>query len=224
MEKVVSDGIIDFVSQKGIFAVLEIERLEDALPVSSVLIENGISAIELALRTEVSMPAMKIIHDEFPEMFITAGTVLFPEQLENIIIAGASMAVAPGFNPSVVRKAIELSFPFAPGVSTASEVESAYEMGCNLIKLFPAEPLGGIKYMKSMMGPYSYLGIKIFPLGGINALNLAQWAAEPNVLAIGGSWIATKELIRNRDYIEIGKRAKFAIDCWKHVKEEQQHL
>ena len=220
MNTVISDEMIGLVSEKGIFGVLEIEDLEDAVPVAETLLDNGISAIELALRTNAAVPAIREIHRVFPEMFITAGTVIFPDQIQDVIDAGASMAVAPGFNPGVVEKAIELKFPFAPGISTASEVEAAYAMGCRLLKLFPAEPLGGIRYMKSMMGPYSYLGLKLFPLGGLNEDNLASWASEPNVVALGGSWIAPKGLIREKDFKEIGKRAKKASACWKKVKEE----
>ena len=220
MKMVVPDQILDLVSKKGVFGVLEIERLEDAIPVAESLLANGISAIELALRTKVSIPAIREIHKVFPEMFITAGTVLFPEQLNEVIKAGASMAVAPGFNPRIVDKAIELGFPFVPGISTASEVEAAYAMGCRLLKLFPAESLGGIRYMKSMMGPYSYLGIKLFPLGGLNANNIASWASEPNVIAVGGSWIASKDLLEKKDFVEIGKRAKYASECWMKIKEK----
>lgn len=218
MEKAIPDEVMQEITSRGVFGVLEIQDECDALPVAEALYSNGITAIELALRTEASIPAMKRIHEAFPDMFITAGTVLFPEQLEEVIAAGASMGVAPGFNPHIVRRAAEMSLPFAPGISTASEVEAAYSEGCRLLKLFPAEPLGGIKYMKSMMGPYSYLGIKLFPLGGLSQDNLASWAAEPNIAAVGGSWIASKDLIREKDFDEIGRRAKAASETWKSIR------
>ena len=218
MEKAIPDEVMQEITSRGVFGVLEIQDECDALPVAEALYSNGITAIELALRTEASIPAMKRIHEAFPDMFITAGTVLFPEQLEEVIAAGASMGVAPGFNPHIVRRAAEMSLPFAPGISTASEVEAAYSEGCRLLKLFPAEPLGGIKYMKSMMGPYSYLGIKLFPLGGLSQDNLASWAAEPNIAAVGGSWIASKDLIRKKDFDEIGRRAKAASETWKSIR------
>ncbi len=218
MEKAIPDEVMQEITSRGVFGVLEIQDECDALPVAEALYSNGITAIELALRTEASIPAMKRIHEAFPDMFITAGTVHFPEQLEEVIAAGASMGVAPGFNPHIVRRAAEMSLPFAPGISTASEVEAAYSEGCRLLKLFPAEPLGGIKYMKSMMGPYSYLGIKLFPLGGLSQDNLASWAAEPNIAAVGGSWIASKDLIRKKDFDEIGRRAKAASETWKSIR------
>ncbi len=218
MSKVIPDDVMKTVTERGVFGVLEIVNEEDALPVAKALYDNGVTAIELALRTQAAIPAMKLIHKAFPDMFITAGTVLFQEQVDQVLEAGASMGVAPGFNPQIVRKAVEASLPFAPGISTASEVEAAYAEGCRFLKLFPAEPLGGIKYMKAMMGPYSYLGIKLFPLGGLSQDNLSAWAAEPNVVAVGGSWIASKALIKEHNWEEIGKRAKAASETWKNVR------
>ena len=133
MSKVIPDDVMKTVTERGVFGVLEIVNEEDALPVAKALYDNGVTAIELALRTEAAVPAMKLIHKAYPDMFITAGTVLFPEQIDQVLEAGASMGVAPGFNPQIVRRAIEASLPFAPGISTASEVEAAYGEGCRFL-------------------------------------------------------------------------------------------
>ena len=218
MFEIMPQEIIEEVERRGVFAVMEIEDANDAVPVAEALIAGGVTAVELALRTEAALDAMKAIHDSCPEMFITAGTVIFPHQVAEVAEVGASMAVAPGFNPAVVRKAGETGLPFAPGISTASEVEAAYAEGCRLLKLFPAEPLGGIRYMKAMMGPYSYLGIKMFPLGGLSQENLPLWAAERNIAAVGGSWISPKSLIKAKDFKEIEKRAAAASKAWKAVR------
>lgn len=219
MVEVMNQAIKAELKQRGVVAVLELQNQEDAIPVIAALLSGGVSAIELALRTEAALPAVQIIHEKFPELLLGIGTVIMPGQAQKVKDLGASFAVSPGFNPTIVQEAINCGLPFAPGISTASELERAHAMGCTFFKLFPAVPLGGIPYFKSMSAPYNYLGLQFFPLGGITEENMADWGKLPNVIAIGGSWIASQALIKQKNYNEITRRAQKAVSLWKKSKE-----
>ncbi|MEC7407220.1 MAG: keto-deoxy-phosphogluconate aldolase, partial [Planctomycetota bacterium] len=105
-----------------------------------------------------------------------------------------------GLNPTVVEHAQKVGLPFAPGVATPSEIERAVELGCRELKFFPAEPIGGIQYLRSMAAPYSHLGLQFIPLGGINASRLGSYLDDPSVLAVGGSWLAPRQIIQKKDW------------------------
>ena len=213
------DNLIKELEQKAIVAVLVIDDLGTAVDSAKALVAGDITAIELALRTPVSYKAIELIHKNVPEMMIGVGTVIKSGQAKIVKELGASFAVAPGLNPNIMEEAKECNLPFAPGISTASELEKAIEQGCKLVKLFPAEALGGVNYFKAMSGPYKYLGLKYFPLGGVSEENLHLWANEKDICPIGGSWIAKSSLIKERNYEEITKRAIKAMDIYKKVKQ-----
>ncbi len=153
-------------------------------------------------------------------MNIGIGTILHPDQVKHVKDLGALFGVSPGLNESVVKEAIHQQFPFAPGVATASEIERAVVLGCDMLKFFPATPLGGIDYLKAVSAPYKHLNLTYFPLGSVTFDNLESWAKVPNVLTIGGSWIAPKGLIKDHQFNEITKRAKEALSIWKKVRGE----
>ncbi|MGD1821871.1 MAG: bifunctional 4-hydroxy-2-oxoglutarate aldolase/2-dehydro-3-deoxy-phosphogluconate aldolase [Pleomorphochaeta sp.] len=213
-----NEKIIKELEDKLIVAVLVIDDIETAVDCAKALVAGGITAIELALRTPVSYKAIELIHENVPEMMIGVGTVIKSGQAKKVKELGASFAVAPGLNPKIMEEAKLCDLPFAPGISTASELEKAVELGCKIVKLFPAEALGGIKYFKAMTGPYKYLGLKYFPLGGVSEENLPLWASEKDIAPIGGSWIAKGDLIKDRNYEEITRRAKEALEICKKVK------
>lgn len=210
--------IVNELGKRGVLAVLEFTDVEQAVPVAQALIKGGITAIELALRTDAAEASIKAISENVPEMLIGIGTVIKSGQAERVKNLGAHFGVSPGFNPKIVREAQRVGLPFAPGISTASELEWALDEGCDVLKLFPAEPLGGIKYLEAMSGPYNYLNLKFIPLGGISLSNLKSWAENKNVLAIGGTWIAKKDLIIARNYEQIEKNAKEAVALWNEVR------
>ncbi|MEA5108767.1 MAG: bifunctional 4-hydroxy-2-oxoglutarate aldolase/2-dehydro-3-deoxy-phosphogluconate aldolase [Sphaerochaeta associata] len=210
--------MMDRVIRSGIIAVLELERIEDAVPVTDALLAGGVSAIELTLRTPAALGSIGAIARNRPEMTIGVGTVLFVEQVKQIIDAGAHFAVAPGFNPLIVDEAKRLGIPFSPGIVTPSELEGALSKGCRLLKFFPAEPSGGVEYLKSMNNPYAYLGLSYIPLGGVNLANLPQYAAMKEVVAIGGTWISQRKLINEHAWDEITSRAKEAKRVWHEVR------
>lgn len=195
----------------GIVAVLIIDREEDAVPLAETLLEGGVNVMELTLRTPAAIGALRRIRAGVPEMLAGVGTILTTDQVVEVGEAGASFGVAPGLNPSVLEKALELELPFAPGIVTPSDIERAVELGCRLLKFFPAEPSGGLSYLKAMAAPYAHLGLKFIPLGGLNPKNLSSYCADPSVPAVGGSWLAPRDAINDRDWAKIRNNAAEAI-------------
>jgi len=207
MSSVFDRSLADAIGAKGIIAVLVVEDAEDAVPLARALVGGGITAMELTLRTPAAMDALERIVAEVPEMTAGIGTILTPEQARSAKEAGAVFGVSPGFNRRVVQAAMEAGLPFAPGIATPSEVEACVELGCDVLKLFPAEQLGGLRYLKALEGPYGFLGLRYIPLGGVGLGNLADWLQEDAVLAVGGSWIAPKDLIGRKAWGKIGENA-----------------
>jgi 2-dehydro-3-deoxyphosphogluconate aldolase/(4S)-4-hydroxy-2-oxoglutarate aldolase len=207
--------IQDEIAKEGIIAVLEIEDERNAVPLAKALLEGGITVIELALRTPAAFPSIALIAKEVPQMYIGIGTIIEPGQAAMVKKEnGVRFGVSPGINPEIVKEAIAVGLPFAPGIATPSEIEQAISLGCRVVKFFPAEGMGGLNYLKSINGPYNHLGMKYIPLGGVTVDNLASYAQFSPILAIGGSWIAPKDLINAQNWTEITKRAKEAKEIW----------
>lgn len=193
--------------KSGVVAGFSIEKVEHAVPLAKALLAGGINVIELTFRTPAALDALKAISSEVPEVLAGVGTILTPEQVQQVKEAGADFAVSPGMNPRVIKAAVELGVPFAPGISTPSDLEAAIELGCRFVKFFPAEAAGGVPYLRSMSAPYKHLGIQYFPLGGLNAENMVDYLKEPNVPTIGGSWIVKQDLVNAGDWDGITARA-----------------
>jgi 2-dehydro-3-deoxyphosphogluconate aldolase/(4S)-4-hydroxy-2-oxoglutarate aldolase len=188
-------------------ATVTIENAAAAKPLAEALLAGGIECVEVTLRTDAALEAMRAIADGFPQMMVMAGTVITPDQVKQVQDAGAVCAVAPGMNRRVLEAALEAKLPFGPGVATPSEIEAALEYECDILKLFPAEPLGGLAYLKTMQAPYAHLGLQFIPLGGLNVDNAGDYLKESCILAVGGSWIATADAIRSGDWAGIRQRA-----------------
>ena len=191
-----------------VVAVLVIDELKDAVPLANALLAGGVNAIELTLRTPVALDAARAIMEEVPEVSVGLGTVLTVGQVEAAAKIGVDFAVAPGCNPRVLAAARDHGLSFAPGVATATDIEMAIEQGCRVLKYFPATTLGGLKHLRSMAGPYQYLGLSFIPLGGLNLANAGAYLESPLICAIGGSWIAKRPLIQAQDWDTITKNAK----------------
>ena len=192
--------------------------MEDGVPLAKALIQGGVDVMELTLRTDAALGALKEIRAHVPEMLAGVGTVLTPAQVAAVKAAGAEFAVSPGINPRVVNAAVESGIPFGPGVATPTDIENALECGCTLLKFFPAEPSGGLAFLKAMAAPYLHLGVQFIPLGGVNEKNMATYLADPLIAAIGGSWLAPRELIREGRWAEITQLAKSAVEIIKSTR------
>lgn len=198
------------ISDANIIAVLTIDSVENAVPLARTLLEGGIHAMELTLRTPEAMDCLIRIVNEVPEMLAGVGTVIRPEQVLEAKKNGAAFAVSPGTNRAVLQAAKEADLYFAPGIVTPSDIETALEFDCRVMKFFPAETSGGLPHLRSMTAPYSYLGLQFIPLGGINENNLKTYLSDPLISAVGGSWIAKPEEIRAANWAPILERAHTA--------------
>ena len=205
--------------QAGVVAVLVIDRAEDATPLAQALLEGGIGAMELTLRTPVALHALQRVVAEVPAMLPGIGTILTPGQAQEAKKAGAAFGVSPGLNRRVVEAAQACELPFSPGIATPSDLEAALELGCRDVKFFPAEPSGGLSYLKSIAAPYAHMGVRFIPLGGLNVDNVASYLDSPLVMAVGGSWIAPRDLIREQNWPAISERASQATAIVQRVRQ-----
>jgi 2-dehydro-3-deoxyphosphogluconate aldolase/(4S)-4-hydroxy-2-oxoglutarate aldolase len=133
--------------------------------------------------------------------------------------AGAAFGVSPGINPRVVAEAVQLGLPFAPGICTPSDIEVALEQGCTLLKFFPCEPSGGLPFLRAIAAPYAHLGVKFIPLGGIDENNAVRYTRDPFVHAIGGSWLAPKDVIARKEWDTITTNARRASAIIQRARE-----
>jgi len=198
------------IKDSAIVAVLVIDDAANAVPLARALLRCGIGAMELTLRTDAAIDALRAIRDEVPEMLAGIGTILTTDQIDEVVAAGAAFGVAPGLNRRVVEYAQDKGLPFGPGIATPSDIEQGIELGCRTLKFFPAETAGGLKHLKNMAAPYQHLGIDFIPLGGLNASNMNDYLASPLISAIGGSWIAKRDLIAAQDWDTIEANAREA--------------
>ena len=206
------DSVLSRLYGCGVVACLTIEDPKTAVPAATALLAGGISVMELTLRTPTALESFRRIKGEVPEMLAGVGTILTSEQVRAVVDAGADFGVAPGISERVVRAAQDLGLPFAPGIATPSELEKGLELGCREMKFFPAEPMGGVPYLKSMRAPYAHLGVRFLPLGGLNLQNVEKYLQEPSVLAVGGSWLVTTEMLRAENWQAITAAARAAAD------------
>jgi 2-dehydro-3-deoxyphosphogluconate aldolase/(4S)-4-hydroxy-2-oxoglutarate aldolase len=192
-----------------VIPLIELPSADVAVPLATALADVGLGCVEVALRTEAAVAGIRQIREALPGLCLGAGTVLTIEQVNDVVSAGADFVVAPGFNPMVVERCQELGIPILPGVATPTEIDMALRSGIDVVKLFPAEALGGIGYLKAIAAPYRT--VRFVPTGGINAQNLADYLALPSVIACGGSWIAKPELLRRGDFDAVRRVAAEAL-------------
>ena len=205
------DDIAIKLTSKGIVAVLIIDKVDDAVPLAETLMEGGVDAMELTLRTEAALPSLEAIRNKVPEMLAGIGTILTPEQVIQAKNSGASFGVSPGTNLATIEAAIDIGLPFAPGIMTPSDIETTLSYECEILKFFPAGSSGGIKHLKNISAPYNHLGLKYIPLGGINEANMNDYLSENIIAAVGGSWIASRENINSNNWQQIKANAQSAI-------------
>jgi 2-dehydro-3-deoxyphosphogluconate aldolase/(4S)-4-hydroxy-2-oxoglutarate aldolase len=187
--------------QATIIPVLTIERLEDAVPLAKALVAGGVRTLEITLRTPVAIESAKAIMAHVPEAVVGIGTILNADDLARAEGIGARFGISPGATPDLLKAAAASALPFAPGIATASELMLALAHGFNLVKFFPAEQSGGIKALRALAGPFP--DVRFCPTGGIGEANAASWLAEPNVVAVGGSWLCPAADIRSGNWAGI---------------------
>jgi 2-dehydro-3-deoxyphosphogluconate aldolase/(4S)-4-hydroxy-2-oxoglutarate aldolase len=203
-------ALAERISAARVVAVLVIDEVSHAVPVARALLDGGVQVMELTLRTSVAIAALKEIRQHVPQMTAGIGTILSVDQLHEAQEAGAAFGVAPGCNPRLLAAARASGFSFGPGIATPTDVETAVEHGCRLLKFFPAEQLGGLAYLRALAVPYAHLGLRYVPLGGLTAGNAGNYLCDPLIAAIGGSWIATRDLIKTQAWEKITSNARAA--------------
>ncbi|ELP66536.1 bifunctional 4-hydroxy-2-oxoglutarate aldolase/2-dehydro-3-deoxy-phosphogluconate aldolase [Streptomyces turgidiscabies] len=180
--------------------VLSVPDTASAAPLAEALAAGGATCAEVTFRTPGAEQVLKTMAAH-GGLAVGAGTVLTAEQVERAVAAGARFIVSPGYDDEVVAKCRELGIPVVPGIATATELMRALAAGLETVKLFPAEPLGGLRTLRALAAPFPHM--RFVPTGGINASRLTAYLAEPSVLAVGGSWMATPTHLEEGDYEEI---------------------
>jgi 2-dehydro-3-deoxyphosphogluconate aldolase/(4S)-4-hydroxy-2-oxoglutarate aldolase len=188
--------------------VLVVETVEIALPLARALVAGGLSVLEITLRTPAALQVIEAIASEVEHAVVGAGTVLTPAQYEAAALAGARFVVSPGATPALLDAAAASPVPFLPGAATSSEVMTLLERGYSCLKFFPAEPAGGIAYLKALAAPLPEA--RFCPTGGIDAKTAPRYLALPNVLCVGGSWVAPSEALVAGDWPRIAALAQAA--------------
>ncbi len=206
-QKAMTAKVIDQLNSSRVVSVIVIDEVTDAVPLARALVRGGVDIIELTLRTPVAMEAAKVIINEVPEITVGLGTVLTEGQVKSAKEAGVAFAVSPGCNPRIIKAAQDHGLSFSPGIATPTDIELAIELGCRILKYFPAATSGGIKHLQSMAAPYQFLDVKFIPLGGVNIDNAVTYLSSPLISAIGGSWIAKRDLIKNKQWDSITANA-----------------
>lgn len=181
--------------------VVEIDKAENIIPLSDLLVNKGFPVIEVTLRSPESISAIKLLRKHQPDIMIGAGTVISKDQAIEAYDAGADFLISPGFDPELVKYVLDKGIYIIPGVNTPSHVQQALSHGIKILKYFPAELSGGSSFLKTL--GIIYPDAVFIPSGGINSDNLHSYLKLKNVLAVGGSWIVKKELIQNRDWNQI---------------------
>lgn len=202
--------MIDF-DKHPVVPVIVLDDANDAIPLAEALLAGGINIIEITFRTAAAAESISRIAKSLPEMNVGAGTVVTPDNAQRAYDSGSQFALAPGFDADTVSFFQQKDVPFIPGIMTPTDLQAAYKAGCTFMKFFPAEAAGGISMLKNITAPYQNLGIKFCPTGGLNLENMTDYLALDQVFAIGGSWIATRKQIADKDWSTISQQAAEAM-------------
>lgn len=188
--------------------VLIVEDWKAAVPLARALVAGGLPAIEITLRTPSALDAIRAIATEVEGAQVGAGTVLTRAQFADVERAHAKFAVSPGATSELIQAAAESELPLLPGASTATEAMTLVEFGYSIMKFFPAEPAGGIAYLKALASPLP--AVRFCPTGGVTPENAPAYLALPNVICVGGSWVAPQDAIAAADWSRVEKLAREA--------------
>ncbi|MBR2697046.1 MAG: bifunctional 4-hydroxy-2-oxoglutarate aldolase/2-dehydro-3-deoxy-phosphogluconate aldolase [Clostridia bacterium] len=207
---------VEQVAACGVVPVVVLEDAAQAVPTAKALLKGGINAMEITFRTAAARDSIANVAREVPEMIVGAGTVINVEQLHAAVEAGAKFIVSPGSDADIIREAMKLNVAVTPGVVTPSEIMLGLRLGVKVFKFFPAESFGGLKTIKALCGPFPQ--IRIIPTGGINQANVADYFKNPKIVAVGGSWMCTKDMISAGDFDAITEKSRAATDLFREIR------
>ena len=189
--------------------VIVVNKLEHAVPMAKALVAGGVRVLEVTLRTDCAVEAIRAIANEVPDAIVGAGTVTNPQQLADVIAAGAHFAISPGLTEPLLKAAVEGPIALIPGISTVSELMLGMDYGLREFKFFPAEANGGVKALQAIAGPFSQ--IRFCPTGGISLKNYRDYLALKSVLCVGGSGLVPNDALESGDYARITELAREAV-------------
>lgn len=212
---------IDLIASLGVVPVIAIERVSDAVALADALLEGGLPIAEITFRTAAAADVLAAIRDARPELCIGAGTILDQDSLRRAIESGARFALAPGFDPQIVDAAESLKLPFYPGIMTPTDLTLAVARGVRLAKFFPAGVAGGPKALSGIAAPFAHLGVRFVPTGGVTQASIGEWLDIPQVVAVGGTWIAKTDDIREGRFKEIARNAAAAVEAARQKLDER---
>jgi len=202
--------VSELLKQDQVVPVVAVENQAEALGLAKALIDGGVNVIEVTLRNEYGVTAINQIKQKHPEMVVLAGTVNSVESMQQVMEAGADGVVMPGLTEAMLQYAKQHNVPILPGVTSPSEILLAMQYGFNECKLFPAGVVGGIKALKAFGGPFG--NISFCPTGGVSGDNFQDYLALPNVMCVGGTWIAPSDLIKQQAWSEITELCKATLE------------
>jgi 2-dehydro-3-deoxyphosphogluconate aldolase / (4S)-4-hydroxy-2-oxoglutarate aldolase len=204
-----TERLLAVLKLQPVVPVLVIDDAATAVPLARALVAGGLKAIEITLRTPAALDAIRAVADEVEGAVAGAGTILNAAQYEQAVKAGSQFIVSPGTTQELIDAADDSDIPLLPGAATASEVMGLREEGYDVMKFFPAEQAGGAAYLKSLSSPLA--GTFFCPTGGISLSNARDYLTLPNVVCVGGSWVAPKDLVSRGDWAGITKLAAEAF-------------
>ena len=208
---------IDQVAACGVVPVVVLDDAELAVPTAKALLKGGINAMEITFRTSAAKASIAKVAKEVPEMIVGAGTVINVDQLHDALEAGAQFIVSPGTSEEIIAEAVKLNVPITPGVVTPSEIMVGLKHGLTVFKFFPAETYGGLKTIKALCGPFPQ--IRVLPTGGINQNNAAEYFKNPKIIAVGGSWMVTRDMVNAGDFDGIAEKSAAATALFRQIRQ-----
>ena len=204
-----TDLLLPVLRGQPVIPVILIQNLADAVPLARALAKGGLPAIEITLRTAAALDAIRAVANEVPEAIVGAGTILNARQYDEAVNAGSRFIVSPGATPQLIAAARDSKVPLLPGAITPGEIMALREEGYTMLKFFPAEQAGGAAFLKSLSSPLA--GTLFCPTGGVSIANAKTYLNLPNVVCVGGSWVAPEELVKAGKWDEITKLAAEAV-------------
>ena len=205
-KKISNQEFLQKVKNAKVIPVLKFENTEDAMNTINALSAGGIQIAEITYKTEKASECIKMISQKFPDMLVGAGTITNVKKAKDAVLNGAKFIVMPGYDKKTVSWCIRKKIPVVPGVATPSEIMKAVNKGINVLKLFPAEVSGGIKLLRALKGPF--YDVNFIPTGGITSENAKEYLALSNVIAVGGTWIAGEDAVKNKQWQLITQEAE----------------
>ena len=205
--------VLDIIEKCKVIPVIVIDDASNAVKLAQTLSEGGLNCIEITLRTEQALEAIKKITEKCPHIVVGAGTVLSTEQVDMAVEAGAKFIVSPGSNKKVIQYCKSKDIVIIPGVMTPTEIEKNLELGISVMKFFPAEAAGGINFINAVSAPYD--NVRFMPTGGINMNNVMNYLENKKIIACGGSWMATKDMINQCKWDDIRDKAMEINKLWQ---------